>query len=682
MAEQPNPSAACAFPGVLSEEPGEQGLVNSLRPLQEGGALKEDHPAVGSTGEIVGWLEGGLALLDANGRITEANETFCNWLEQPAAVVAGQVLWDALAEFCAEWRTVLDDLRRQTATFSEIKLRLPADGSHAAQWFRLELARHAAGSFARLNSILPPAGDLEETPWDEHLRNESARREMFMRLLRAEAQLKSLSDRWPGVIFSQRADFTFRFASPKIEDLTGVPASEWESKPHLFWHIVHESDAEELRQQLKQARQSGQAVSCTYRVRHAQTGRVAYVMEHRQPSVSRGGLLLGYEGVWLDVTRQTIAEKRLSSAAWKETLSVLTMGLAHDFSNVMAGIHALSESFLDQVGGTHEFTEGLSLIKSNTRQASQLVHRIINLHQGKTGDSNYHNLNEIATDLADLIRKIIPRRMQFALELTAEALPVYLDVVELRQVVMNLVLNAIDAMPQTGRLVLRTSAATSLPPMKHRQGITPRLPAACLSVQDFGCGIKPCHLSAIFDPFFTTKPVNKGSGLGLYNARLFVEKHRGALSVDSQEGTGSTFHLWLPQADFTEAEAEASTSRADTPRRSLLLAGQAGEALDGTAEFLRVNGYHVVTAASAERAVDALRDGGFTGAMLLTEPNDEAMLALVPELRRRHPRLKLVLKLTGRNPDDAPSGLLNQVDLLIPPDLPQARILEKLARDF
>jgi PAS domain S-box-containing protein len=565
-------------------------------------------------GEGAGWLDGGLAILDANGRITDINETFSHWLEQPVSDVMGQVLWELLEARCPAWRESLGALRSRDGTFAEVKLRLasgdfpaalengadvtpapnnagprttsgpaasdttslPPPGPSGIQWFSLELARQVTASFVRLHSILPPLADLAEATWDEHLRNESARREMFVRLLRAEAQLKTLSDRWPGVIFSQRADFTFRFVSPKIEELTGVSVAEWQAKPHLFWHVVHESDAEELRQQLKHARQTGQAVTCTYRVRHAQTGRVAYVLEHRQPGVSRGGLLLGYEGVWLDVTRQTIAEKRLSSAAWKETLSVLTMGLAHDFSNVMAGIHALSESFLDQVGAGHEFTEGLTLIKTNTRQASHLVHRIINLHQGKTGDSNYHNLNEVAADLADLIRKIIPRRLQFTTELTAEPLPVYLDVVELRQVVLNLVLNAIDAMPQTGRLVLRTAAdhkapdakeeASSLAPgtLRLMQGTPPRLPAARLSVQDSGCGIQPRHLASIFDPFFTTKPPNKGSGLGLYNAKLFIEKHRGAITVESKEGAGTAFHLWLPQADFTEAEQEAQSTRAET----------------------------------------------------------------------------------------------------------------------
>lgn len=524
---------------------------------------EEGQPLAPPSAEPAPWVESGQAILDSSGRITEINESFSQWLDQVEGGLAGRSLWSLLEERCPEWRERLESFRAGKETFSEIELNLPADPAHPAQWFRLELARHIAGCFVRFHSILPPLPELEETSWDQQLRNEFARREMFLRLLRAEAQLKSLTERWPGVIFSQRADFSFRFVSPQIEALTGVSVAEWQNKPHLFWHIIHEGDAEELRLQLKQGRQSGQTFTSTYRVRHAQTGRVAYVMEHRKPHVSRSGLLLGYEGVWLDVTRQTIAEKRLSSAAWKETLSVLTMGLAHDFGNVMAGIHALSETIVDQAGGNGEFSEGVALIKQNARQASQLVHRIINLHQGKTGESNYHNLNEITADLADLVRKVIPRRMELAVELAAEALPVYLDVVELRQVVINLVLNAIDAMPLKGRLVLRTSGFEALPSLEYFQGTLPRPPVARLSVEDNGCGIKPLHLPSVFDPFFTTKPMNKASGLGLYNARLFIDKHRGAITVESKEGIGSTFHLWLPQADFTEAAAESSSSRQD-----------------------------------------------------------------------------------------------------------------------
>ncbi len=521
---------------------------------------------------MVHWLEGGAAILNRTGVILNVNETLATWLEQPAAELSARSpsFWELLEQRCAEWRDSLSIFRARTELFSELKLRQADASSQAAQWFSLELARGDDTCFVRFNSILPPLSDLEEGSWDENLRTEFAQRDLFVRLLRAESQLKTLTERWPGVIFSQRSDLSFRFVSPKIEELTGIPVAEWQTKPQLFWDAVHEGDAEELRSQFKHARETRQPVTCTYRVRHAQNGRVAYVLEHRHANVSRSGLLMGYEGVWLDVTRQTIAEKRLSSAAWKESLSVLTMGLAHDFSNVMAGIHALSETFLDQVGAQHEFNEGLTLIKSNARQASLLVHRIINLHQGKPGESSYYNLNELAADLADLVRKILPRRMEFAVELSPEQLPVYLDPIELRQVVINLVLNSVDAMPQGGKLVLRTAGLAQLPPIGLHQGTAPRVPAACLSIHDNGAGIKPRHLPGIFDPFFTTKPANKGSGLGLYNAQLFVEKCRGAISVDSTEGAGTTVSVWLPQADFTEAEVEAAARAAEagTPSRA------------------------------------------------------------------------------------------------------------------
>ncbi len=633
---------------------------------------------------LAGWLEGGLAILDTAGRVIELNEALSHWLELPIKSSIGHRFWTLLLERCSSWTHPIETLLATSESFVSLRLTRPSSDSTVSECFRLELARHATVWFVHLNSVLPSIADLEEAPWREHLGPESAQREMFVRLVRAESQLESLTERWPGVIFSQRADFTFRFVSPKIEELTGIPIEDWKRKPHLFWQAIHEGDAEELRQQFRHARQPNEPITSTYRLRHTQNGRISYVMEHRQAMVSRGGLVLGYEGVWLDVTRQRIAEKRLSSAAWKEALSVLTMGLAHDFSNVMAGIHALSETFLDQVGPRHGFSEGLTLIKSNSQQASQLVHRIINLHQGKTGESYYHNLNDVTTETADLVRKILPRRMQFAVELSPNALPVYLDAIELRQVVINLVLNAVDAMPQAGRLVLRTSAYDKPPSLNHCQGSLLSTPVVCLSVQDSGCGIKARHLPNIFDPFFTTKVMNKGSGLGLYNAKLFVEKHRGAISVDSQDGIGTTFHLWLPQADFTETDSSANVTGPSETRRSLLLVGRSGDTLDGTAEFLRTNGYQVATCVSPAGVRDTIssRDCVFDGLVVLAEPGDTALFRVFPDVRRDHPRVRLILKVIGRDHEELPPELFRQTDMIIPSDLSQPRILEKLAKQF
>ena len=620
-----------------------------------------------------------MAVLDASGRVLEANESLLNWLEKSAAELAGQPFWELLGAISKEWREPLERLNQSGAPFARLDLNFSAADTTSAQSFILETARHDGTCFVRLNSTLPPRTELAEGIWDEHLQNESARRDMFVRLLRAEAQLDRLMRQWPCVIFSQRPDFSMQFVSPNIAALTGISAADWTSQPGRFWQLVHELDAGELQQQFKRSVQTGREVTSTYRIRHAQTGRVAYVLEQRQPTVSQNGLLLGYEAVWLDVTRQTIAEKRLSTAAWKETLAVLTLGMAHDFRNIMAGIHSLSESYLSQVTETHPFQEGLGLIKKSSMQASQLVNRMINLHLGQAGERNYQDLNEIARDLLELVSKILPRRVRVSTELTAGTLPVYVDLVELRQVVINLLLNAADAMPEGGNLTLRTSRHAQAPELKHARGAALRAPCVCLTIQDTGSGIKERHLASIFDPFFTTK--SKGSGLGLYNARLALEKHQGAISVESQEGVGTSFHVWLPEADFSESSKEGVGRESDPARRrSLLLVGQPGELLDKTAEFLRSHNYHIVIATEPESLGELLQssDYQFAGVMLLAEPNDHAVSAMVAEVRRQKQEFKVILKLAGLSQDDLNTQVLNRVDLVLNPDLPDADVLARL----
>jgi signal transduction histidine kinase len=627
------------------------------------------------------WLEGGLALLAPSGRILEINEPFCGWLEKAPADLIGQSFWETLVALSAEWKAALGRMSRRENAFDRLELKLFSSDAQPAQWFLLEIVRGAESCFVRLNSALPPLTELEEAAWDEHLHNNSARREMFMRLLRAEARLEGMARRWPCVMFSQRPDFGVQFASPNIEELTGIAPEAWTLRPRLFWQLVHEADAVELQRQFKRAAQTGQAVTNTYRIRHAVTGRVAYILEGRQPAMSRNGLLLGFEVVWLDVTRQTIAERRLSAAAWKETLAVLTLGMAHDFTNIIAGIHSLSEQFLEQAGEGHPFHEGLGLIEKNSLQAGQLVQRMVNLHLGQTGERNFHNLNDITTDLVELIRKTLPRRIQVDADLAPLPLPVHLDVVEFRQVAINLLLNAADAMPKGGLLTLSTSRHETLPKLENLKGVAPRLPCVCLTIEDTGSGIKQRHLASIFDPFFTTKA--KGSGLGLYNARLAVEKQRGAICVKSTEGVGSTFQIWLPEADLSEPQPELALSPGHN-RCSLLLLGPPGEMRDKTAEMLRSHNFHIVAAEASESLRDLLQssDYEFAGVLLLTEPNDPGLRSLLDEVRQQNKSIKVALKLAGCDQDDLQTQVLSNIDLVLASDLPETDFLARLNSFF
>jgi PAS domain S-box-containing protein len=641
---------------------------------------KDQIPASSIEGALAQhWLEGALAVLDGIGRVVEINETLSAWLQRIREEIIGQPIWEVMGKALPGCEKEVGEAIRAAEPFGRLTLKSTPAGSQQAAWFVLETARCGGGCVVRLNSTLPPLSELEEAVWDEHLRSESARREMFVRLLRAEARLDSLLRRWPCVVFSQRPDFSLQFASPNIQELTGVSVAEWTSQPRRFWELVHEQDAVELRQQFKRAVETRANVTNTYRIRHALTGRVVHLLEQREPVISQNGLLLGYEAVWLDVTRQTVAEKRLSAAAWKETLAILTLGMAHDFRNIMAGIHSLSESFLLQMEGEHPFKEGLALIQRSSKQANQLVQRMINLHLGQVGERSYHDLNEVVRDITDLVAKILPRRVRLGNELAGQALPIYADLVELRQAVINLLLNAADAMPQGGNLTLKTSRHLELPAMENMKGIVPRLPCICLTIMDTGTGIKERHLRAIFDPFFTTKA--KGSGLGLYNARLAVEKHAGAISVESKEGTGTSFRIWLPEADLSEsAPRPAEAAWEGQSRLTLLLLGQSGEMLDRTAEWLRSHNYYVVLATAPESVPELVQSGDyqFAGALVLAEPHDAMAGAFIQEVRQLGRGLKVALKLAGCSQDELGRDLLDGPDLLLNSDLPETDILLKL----
>ena len=631
--------------------------------------------------ERAGWLSGGMVVLDGEGLIRSCNDAFSLWLGEPAESLRGRPLAGLLGQVRPVWGDLLTSWFQDGVHFAT--LQLPGESDAPPGWVRANGAREGGQIFVHLESSLPPRVHLEEVGSAEGAGVGEDARALRLRLLRAEAQLDNLMRRWPGVIFSQRADMSLHYASPRLEELTGVPLTEWTTRPDAFWNVVHEADLAEVQNQVRRAAQSGVNVSTSFRVRHARTGRVAYILEHRQAMRSDSGLLLGFEGVWLDVSRQTIAERRLSSAAWRDTLAVLTMGLAHDFGNILAGIHALAETLAPASGEDSPLQDGLDLIKRNAMQASQLVRRVLSLHQGKPGEYAYSNLNDQVGDLAELVRKVIPRRIQFEVVPCEKSLPVYVDAVELRQVFLNLAMNAVDAMPHSGRLRASTSRHTEVPPLAHVQGVFPRLPAVCLSVEDNGVGISARNLGNIFDPFFTTKPVNKGSGLGLYNARLFAEKHHGAISVESTEGVGTTFRLWLPEADFTEEDRR--TEAAGSRRHSILVVGLPGRPLDTTTEFLRRRGYFVVTESREDHALQLLDSLDYEfDAVLVQVSSDptERTGQLLRDLRQRRPPVKSVLQIVGRNADEVETSWMRNASLTVPPDLPEAEFGEKLSKLF
>jgi signal transduction histidine kinase len=648
-------------------QPGDAGAGSGFGDLRTAAAI-----APGSL------LDNGLAVLDPTGRILRANDSLALWLGVPAQELPGCSLPGLLGRCHQAWEVALLDFLRTASDFD--RLELFAEDPHGPQRLILDVCRHGQDWFVRLESALPPARDWESLFPPERWGRVAAH-QAYQRLLRAEAQLENLNLRWPGILFSQRPDFSFSYISPRVEELTGVPAREWRRSSDYFWRVVHEADVEMLLNRLRRSDWPEQGGVITYRIRHLHTGRVSYLWEYRQPLRTPGGLLLGYEGLWLDITRQTVAERRLLTMSWKETLGTLTLGLAHDFCNIMTGIISLSETYQAELETNSRLREGLELIRATAMEASQLAHRFRQLHQGTPGEKNFHDLNEIVRSMAEVLRKVLPRRVKVAVELAPGQCPVYLDAVELRQVLVNLALNAAEAMPHGGQLTFRTSIHHEQPPVTPLQGQMPRLPLIGLAVQDTGTGIPTRLLHAIFDPFFTTKPLGKGSGLGLYNTRLFAERHGAAISVETAENQGTTFHLWFPQAEL-DAQPKLNGAGAGTPRpvrHTLLALGPPGPALDQLVSRLRETGLYVAPAHSESEALELLHSPyfQFTGLIILCTEGTGPHGRLLDRIRAENLPLKTFF-VTACNQDELDTSLLERVDLVLPADLPSAEWQNRL----
>ena len=203
------------------------------------------------------WLDAGTAIVDGDGILVRMDEAMQEWLELRSGPPAMSDFGSLLSRRGSETFAAYEMLRRSSGDFSKSQFCISMIGAASGQWMQMEIARFPGGYSVRLSSVLPPLNELEEATWDEHLRSDSARRSMFMRLLRAESQLDRLMKRWPGVIFRQRPDFSFQFVSQNIEALTGISVEDWCRLPGKFWEIIHDGDARELQDMLSKAAKTG-----------------------------------------------------------------------------------------------------------------------------------------------------------------------------------------------------------------------------------------------------------------------------------------------------------------------------------------------------------------------------------------------------------------------------------------
>jgi len=311
------------------------------------------------------------------------------------------------------------------------------------------------------------------------------------------------------------------------------------------------------------------------------------------------------EGTAFDITDRKRLERQLRQAQKMEAIGQLAGGVAHDFNNLLGVIGGHTELALKRLGLEDPLRRHLDEIRQAGDRAAGLTRQLLAFSRKQIVEPTLLDLNEVVRGLAGMLGRLIPEDIQLVTVLGAEPALVSADRGQVEQVMMNLVVNARDAMPQGGRLAIETGhAALDEAYCREHEGARPG-PHVMLAVSDTGIGMDAETRSHVFEPFFTTKEPGKGTGLGLATVYGIVKQAGGSIWVYSEPGQGTTFKVYLPRAEEGAGLARPAAAPGETPRgtETILLVEDEETLRTLTREVLEALGYTVL---EARHGVEAL----------------------------------------------------------------------------
>jgi PAS domain S-box-containing protein len=310
-----------------------------------------------------------------------------------------------------------------------------------------------------------------------------------------------------------------------------------------------------------------------------------------------------------DVSEKRRLEAQLLQVQKMEAVGRLAGGVAHDFNNLLGVITGYSELLHRELGAGHRGQARVQAIQGAAEHAAALTRQLLAFSRRGVIEPKVLDLDEVVSDIENMLRRLIGEDVQMTLALGGEGGRIRADRGQIDQVIMNLVVNARDAMPEGGRLAIETSAVTLDEAYARTQADVRPGPYVLLAVRDTGHGMDAVTQAHIFEPFFTTKEEGKGTGLGLATVFGIVKRSGGHVTVQSEPGAGATFKVYLPRVDQEIERVEPPPVTTPSPRGSetILVVEDAPALRAMIREILEGNGYHVLEASRPEEALAAAK---------------------------------------------------------------------------
>jgi len=371
-----------------------------------------------------------------------------------------------------------------------------------------------------------------------------------------------------------------------------------------------------------------------------------------------------------DITERKQLESQFLRAQRLESVGALASGIAHDLNNVLAPI-LMSVGLLDDSVADATGKKLLEMVRVSAWRGAEMVKQILAFTRGVEGHRDVVQLQPLIAEITRVLRETLPRGIQICTSGHKELWPVLADTTQFHQVLMNLCVNARDAMPDGGVLSIHAENVTlDEKQVSGHEGMRPGRYLA-LNVADTGSGIAPESLEKIWDPYFSTKAPGEGTGLGLPTVQRIVQAHGGFITVESQPGKGTRFHIFLPATETLARAACPETIRLMPPRghgEKILIVDDERAFQEITRAIFSKFGYHVLTASDGSEAVAIFAEHKHEIDLVVTDMMMPVLdgAATIRELRRLDPNVRIIAA-SGLSENEAMARGFDNATFLLKP---------------
>ncbi len=545
---------------------------------------------------------------------------------------------------------------RHRATHRFAMNRYLQTGRKNIPWNGLEIqALHRDGSEKEVEISFNEYRENNKRLFTSVIRDITERKKAETALQQAEDKYRSLVESSPAVIYLAEPvpPYAPIYVSPNIA-MFGYTIEEWLSRDDFWVSLIHPEDKDRVLHITENAMRQGLDTDLEYRIT-TRDGTIRWLQDRGRFVSDEQGNRTGWQGVMLDITETKVLEEQLRQSQKLESVGRLAGGIAHDFNNMLTAINGYSDLTLRRLEADNPLRQNILEIKKAGERSAQLTHQLLAFSRQQVMKPVVLNLNEVITDTIKLLERLIGEDIKLVIALNPKTGLVNVDPGQLSQIIVNLAVNARDAMPDGGKLTIET-ANVFLKPQDAKQKLD-TLPGAyvMLSVCDTGQGIDDKIQEQIFEPYFTTKELGKGTGLGLATVYGIVKQSGGNIEFESELGGGTTFKVYLPrvagQSDAVELTDASAEFLAGT--ETILLVEDEELVRNMTRKMLETCGYTIIEARDGFEALKILDAEDCQPDLLMTDVVMPQMggRELAEKINEKMPDMKILF--TSGYTDDA-----------------------------